>query len=378
MKHLAPYQLFFPIGVLNAFLAIGVWFMQDLNWFSSLVGVPAMLIHSKLIMGGFIWSFITGFLMTALPRMTGTKSVTKAEYSLALFFIFSLMISSWFISSKAFYTLHMGLTFFIIVFAARRILNTQKPIPVFFSHVILALITTLIGAYFYFHNNTLMGLHLYHVGPVLLLVLGIGTRFFSFLSGLPSEFESETSKIKLMLFHASGFLMVLFLYLAGRGKTWAYLALGFLALFYLFQIWKILRPSQRPSPLKWSVRLVALSIPLSFFLCWYKPIMLVTWFHLLFIGCFSIITFSVATRVILAHGSYPLDSEIRSRTLWATLVFLLLGLLFRISYSFVFDPMWKKSFLHLAATFWILALIVWGKNYFVKIFKEGPQTKPSC
>ena len=55
----APYQIFFPIGVLASLLAVGVWFVQGLNWFSS----PVLLIHSKLIMGGFLWSFIVGFLM---------------------------------------------------------------------------------------------------------------------------------------------------------------------------------------------------------------------------------------------------------------------------------------------------------------------------
>ena len=80
MKNLAPYQVFFPIGIFCSILAVGVWFVQDLNWFSA----PAIFIHSRLIVGGFIWSFIVGFLMTAIPRMTGTSGVNIYEFATAV------------------------------------------------------------------------------------------------------------------------------------------------------------------------------------------------------------------------------------------------------------------------------------------------------
>lgn len=370
----APYQLFFPLGVLNALLAVGVWFVADLNWLST----PAMLIHPRLIMGGFLFCFITGFLMTALPRMTGTRSATKLEYLVSLGLMMGLMSTSWIMNSRPFYLLHIFLISFLLIFALRRLPNLQKPVPVFFSHIALALITAIIGAAFYYRYNTMMGLHLFHVGPVLLLILGIGTRFFSFLSGLPSKFENDSSKVHRWIFHFCGLLTVIFLYLAGQGKTWAYLCLSILMLFYLVSIWSVFRPSTRPTPLKWSMRIVALSMPLSFLMCWFQPLMFVAWLHFLFIGCFGMITFSVATRVILAHGSYPLDLEMRSKSLGLTVLFLVMGIMTRISYSMVENLMFKKSLLHLAATFWVLAIIAWSTIYLFKVFKDGPQAKPSC
>src|SRR5690606_11580121 len=130
------------------------------------------------------------------------------------------------------------------------------------------------------------------------------------------------------------------LYLAGRGVKLSYLGLTLLSLVYLFRIWRIQRPSARPSALKYGVRIVAAMIPLSFFLIWIQPSMYVTWFHVLFIGCFGMITFAVASRVTLAHGSYPIDLEMKSPALWCLVVFLTLGIISRTLYGFS-DGLWK-------------------------------------
>lgn len=373
MKHLAPYQLFFPLGILNAILAVGVWFVQNLGWFET----PALLIHSKLIVGGFLWSFIVGFLMTAVPRMTGTLSANNYEYLFASALLMGQTIFSWQLDARFFYANQIVLTLFLVVYSGRRILKMTKPPPIFFSHVGMAMILAILGSYFHFVGNSLMGIHLYHLGAVLLLVLGIGTRFFSFLSGLPSAFESVTAAKLRWMFHGAGISIGAFLYLAGRGITEAYLALSLISLIYLFNIWQIQRPSDRPSALKYGVRLVAAMIPLSFFMTWLQPSMFITWFHLLFMGCFGLITFAVATRVTLAHGSYSTDLEMKSPALWCLVVFLALGIVSRILYGFS-SGLWKTSYLHFAATFWILAVASWCWTFLPKIFKPGPQAKPSC
>ncbi|MFZ3229951.1 MAG: NnrS family protein, partial [Pseudobdellovibrio sp.] len=180
MKTLAPYQIFFPIGILSSLLAVGVWFTKDLNWFQA----PAMLIHAKLIAGGFLWSFIIGFLMTAAPKMTGTNSAKTWELFIALALIFTQILSCWNIDARWFYGTTLILISFLIIFLGRRALSAKKSFPVFFFHVGIAIVLALLGSYYHFIGNSFMGIHLYHVGAVLLLVLGIGTRFFSFLSGL--------------------------------------------------------------------------------------------------------------------------------------------------------------------------------------------------
>lgn len=374
MKRLVPYQIFFPLGLLNAFLAVGVWFVRDLGWLPA----PSLLIHSKLIMGGFLWSFIVGFLMTAVPRMTGTDGASRLEVGGSVLLMAALMILSWGIDPRPFYAVHVALVVFLLIYAGRRLLTAKKPVPVFFSHVGLAMVLALAGAVAHFRGNSFLGIHLYHVGAVLLLVLGLGTRFFSFLSGLASAFEGVTETWKILLFHVCGLLTAASLFLAGEGFASAYLALSVLGLIYLFAIWRVQRPSARPSALKHGVRIVAAMIPLSFFLTWLKPYLFVTWFHFLFIGCFGLITFSVATRVTLAHGAYPIDLEMKSKSLRWTIGLLVAGLATRALYGFAGDVWWGKSWLHLAATFWILGVGVWCFAFLMKIFRPGPQAAPSC
>lgn len=352
---------------------MGVWFVQNLGWFKS----PALFIHSKLIVGGFLWSFIVGFLMTAVPRMTGAGSANRLEYSLASVLLMGQTIFSWQMDARFFYANQMLLVLFLIVYGGRRVLKTTKTVPVFFSHVGIAMILALLGSCYHFALSSFMGIHLYHVGTTLLLVLGIGTRFFSFLSGLPSDFENAASSFARLMFHGCGILMGILLFCAGLGVKDSYLGLTILSMIYLFAIWKIQRPSSRPSALKYGVRIVAAMIPASFFLIWLQPYMFVTWFHLLFIGCFGMITFAVATRVTLAHQSYSIDLEMKSPALWSLVTFLALGIISRILYSYS-EGLWRTSYLHLAATFWIFAVMSWGWVFLPRIFKTGSQAKPAC
>jgi uncharacterized protein involved in response to NO len=374
MKHsLAPYQVFFPLGIMSALLAVGVWLVQDLHWFST----PAVFIHSRLIAGGFIWSFISGFLMTAIPRMTGAVSARPFEYAAAGTLLGAQIISAWFMDGRWFYGINMGLVAFLLLFGGWRLIKAAKRPPVFFSHVGLAMVLALIGGAYHFRGDSMMGIHLYHVGGILLLVLGIGTRFFSFLSGLPSEFENAAGPARRWGFHTLGVLVALLLFACGKGFLAAYLGLSLAALVYIFLIWNVWRPSSRPSALKYGVRVVALMIPLAFFMCWLQPGFFITWLHLLFIGAFSLITFSVATRVTLAHGSYPIDLETKSGALWFFVGFLLLALAARILYG-LSDGVVAKSFLHLAGTCWIVAIVGWCRAFLPRVWKSGQEAAPAC
>jgi len=312
--------------------------------------------------------------MTSIPRMTGTSSSNKTEYMIASILLLGQTVFPWQLDARLFYRNQILLTCFLITFGVLRISRATKPMPVFFSHVGIAMLLALLGSFFYFIGDSRMGLHLYHIGTVLVLVLGLGTRFFSFLSGLPSIFEDTKSTKMRLLFHGSGLLVGVLLFFAGLGHFQAYLALGLVSLVYLLFFWKVQRPSNRPSALKYGVRIVATMIPVSFFCTWLQPTMAITWLHLLFIGCFSLITFSVATRVTLAHGSYPIKIEMNSPSLWVFLVSLSLAIIFRLIYGFS-GILWKSTYLHAAVTFWLCAVFSWSWAFLPRITKSGSQPK---
>jgi uncharacterized protein involved in response to NO len=369
-----PYRLFFPLGWLCALLGVGVWFVDGLHLSSE----PTLFIHLRLITGGFLWSFITGFLMTAIPRMTGTFRATKMEIGLGIILILMQIMTAWrMVDQRLFYQSHAVLVVFLLVFGGGRIFKATRKIPVFFSHVGFAMILALLGDYYHLRGDVTLGIHLGQMGALLLLVLGIGARFFSFLSGLPSEIEEQKSlqdRIATKALPFMGLLLCVGLFFAGRGEKNAYLGLAFLTLCYLVFIWKVFRRAERPSPLKFAVRIAGGMIPLCFFLCWYDPMRFITWFHFIFIGCFSLLVFSVSTRVILAHGGGSMDLEMRNLPLGVFVVLLVLSMIFRVAYG-MSAGLLAKSFLHLALSFWIAGLLVWSVAFLFKMTAKG---KSSC
>lgn len=363
MKNVDPYRVFFPIGLLNAFLAVGVWFLRDLPWLSA----PALFIHGKLIAGGFLWAFITGFLMTAVPKMTGASPASRIEFLIPLGAMAAMLATAWGIDPRPFYFSHLLLVLFLISFVARRHITSNRPAPIFFSHIGLALLLAAAGDVYHAQGYSSMGVMLLQVGAVLLLVLGIGTRFFSFLTGIPSIFESTTQKLPRYAFHTCGVLVAGSLWLAGEGYLWAYAVLSILALVYLFVFWKVQRKSERHTALRYAMTTVATMIPMSFALSWLLPQQFLTWLHLLFIGCFGLITFSVATRVTLSHGAFPVDIEMKSKALWWVVGCIVLAALTRLGYGITTDAWWQKSWMHTAAGFWVAAATIWTVVFLKKI-----------
>lgn len=372
MKHVAPYQIFFPVGILAALMGVGVWLLQSQGF-----QTPMMWIHSRLMLGGFLWSFVIGFLMTAVPRMSGTESASGGEKIFALLLIVAQMGMAFVFDPHWFYGTNALLILFLISFGLRRILKMTKTLPIFFSNMGLAMVLALAGCYCYAISYSALGLWLYYVGPLLLLVLGIGTRFFAFLSGLPSELESSSDKKLKILFHVLGISVALGLVFLGLGSALAALFLALVTLIYILVIWKIFRTSARPSALKYAVRVVAFLIPTCFLLCWLWPDFSIAWCHILFIGCFSLMTFAVATRVTLAHGAYSLEHEIKSKTLWVFLLLVMFALIFRIAYG-LSSGLNRGHLLHIAISFWFAAVLSWCFSFFRRIYKAGELRKPSC
>src|ERR1041385_4903412 len=63
-----PYRLFFPLGILLGLAGVAIW---PLNYFGVITGYWGMS-HAFTQADGFLFCFIAGFLLTALPRFTNT------------------------------------------------------------------------------------------------------------------------------------------------------------------------------------------------------------------------------------------------------------------------------------------------------------------
>lgn len=70
-----PYQPFFFSGLLISVLGVAVWIFFQLGWMSKYPQDA----HAFLMIMGFLFAYISGFLMTAIPKMANAKAAQPIE-----------------------------------------------------------------------------------------------------------------------------------------------------------------------------------------------------------------------------------------------------------------------------------------------------------
>lgn len=93
--------------------------------------------------------------------------------------------------------------------------------------------------------------------------------------------------------------------------------------------------------------------------------------HILFISGFATLIMSIATRVVLSHGNYPVEHEKKSKSLLIGAILLLFSTVFR-SVSSLF-PMHYFHLLGIAGVLFIAGFVVWGSEYVKKIVHKAPK-----
>src|SRR5205085_2688884 len=64
-----PYRVFFPLGVGFGLAGLAIWPLYSFGLTATYSGRSHALVQTD----GFLYAFIAGFLLTAIPRFTGTK-----------------------------------------------------------------------------------------------------------------------------------------------------------------------------------------------------------------------------------------------------------------------------------------------------------------
>lgn len=371
-EKIEPYILLFPTGCLLGFIGLIFWIFFQLSWIQF---YPRSL-HGNLMFFGFLWSFVAGFLMTAVPKMTSTKHAQLIEISVALALIFIQIILNVRNLTDVSVFVFLLQNLFLLFFILRRFLVNRK-VP-FFGFVFLPIgfIQSILGVILLFYTRD-RSLFILFAGEafILNLILGLGSRLIPVISRLPnallpderSKSDSSTWPIVILLlvnlgyfFEAFGFrdfgiaLRVFGSFLAAikllklfiKPVTWSYVGIG----------------------LKTSVVFLILGqiLSLSFFDS------IIAGQHIIYIGSFSIITLLVATRVMLAHGGQSLNYEVSSKRL----IFILILILFATLLRFLVRNDISNFLLSTSALFFILALALWLVKFF-KILSSQKENKNS-
>lgn len=369
-----PYRIFFPLGIFLGLAGVAVW---PLFYFGILTGYWGIS-HAYLQADGFLFSFIAGFLLTAVPRFTGTENPSiRSQFVLALAVLVGsiLMELQWYAIAQTAFLIAYAI---LLILLMRRYINRKAALPETFSLVGVAVLTgmsgTIINALAAWNlidgGWVLAGKRSLTEGMTLLLVLGVGgflgPRLLGFdklpvvqLANSQSTFDKIRSMPLRTLYFIAALIIVLSIVLEYEfGIVWGSYLRAAAATFVIFatlQPWKF--PAVRTT-LSWCVWTATIFVVLGLWLAAILPVYRVDMLHVLFIGGFTLLILAVGMRVTLSHGGHGLKSEQKNWPLRLALTSGTIAMLARAGAPFA--PQSYSEHLMFASLLWILGLGIWG------------------
>ena len=361
-----PFRIFFPLGVLFAWIGVGHW----LTYATGLTSTYSCKFHGLVQMQAFMMAFAIGFLLTALPRRTQTPPVTPIEmWALAAALVVTTVGAiweSWVISELAYAAL------FVLLgqFALRRFIGRaagRRP-PAAFVLVPIAAIQGFAGAVLIaaaeFQNAPEwaggLGRLMVEQGVFLCLAVGIGGLILPLMSGAsppPDLGSSPRERWKAIAYGAAGAAIFASLVLeqVGFERSGPMLRAVVVAIGLGLGggAW---RPPGKAGAHRKLVWLATWLMPTGLIVSGLWPDYRVPALHILFIGGFSLMAFGVATHVALGH----LNME--QLALGRPPAVVILGVAFMIAlFARLAADASNTYFVHLgwASAMWMLGSAVW-------------------
>jgi uncharacterized protein involved in response to NO len=364
-----PFRIFFPLGLFLGAIGVALW---PLFVWHAVEFYPAQA-HVRLMIEGLMGSFIIGFLGTAGPRLLDASPLSAMETSS----LFGLQIVSAVLHLAQRQTagdiVFLTLLLLLIGMIAKRGEAQNDLPPPQFVLVLFGLLNAIAGIFLITAAKSLMngsfanqlGSLMLNEGFVLFLVLGVGAFFFPKLLGgaklEPSDLRIATTLWIRRAVIAARTALVIWISFALEALGWprtAALVRGLITLIYFVRQGHLLEKPSGPPFLAKCFRLGALLLVAGLFLPVILPGYRVASLHLTFIGGFSIILFTVSTRVIIGHAGQSHLFQKRLRVLVAALTLLVIAMIARVGADFI--PPARNSHLVYAALIWLLAATVWA------------------
>lgn len=366
-NHIEPYRLLFPLGIFIGILGVLLWLLFQFGW----IRFYPRAAHGNLMFFGLLWSFVAGFLMTAIPKMTSTKPAQILEISAAVSLSFIQLVLNIRNLTDASVALYLLQNLFLVFFIVRRFL-VHRQIPFFgFIFLPMAFIQSFIGISLFWIGSFDKNLILLFCGEafILNLIVGLGSRLIPVISRLPNALlPTEKTKFKLKLWPLFAFILIntgywieLFgLKDLGLAVKIIGLAIAMIKLFRIFT--KPVTWSYVGISLKISVLMLLVGNFLNFSFLNYS----LAGLHMIYIGGFTLITLMIATRVMLAHGGQTLEYEVSApRIAWVSAMILLSAIL-----RWLAGVQITSLFLSISVLFFITAVVTWSVQ-FIKILNSA-------
>lgn len=321
-----PFRVFFPLGILAAVVGSMLW---PLFYWGAWPFAPHLQ-HPRIMMFGFGFAFVTGFLGTAWPRFLEAEALRRSEVTLlavtwlaaqVLYIENRLQWGDWAFAAHA--------VALLLILVARLRRGRDLPPPGFalaFVSVFMALGTALFWAANPAPDPTLYlaSKLLAWQGMLLLPLLGIGSylfpRFFQSPNQRPLNAPARTRMMGVWL---TALLVILSLLTEGLGHVRLGNALRLAAMI----LWAIMAApaiwrAEAITTRAWGLRMAIGTMAASFLIrtLWPGPGYAIE--HLLLIGGFGLAMLLVADRVTLGHCAPPGIQTPDKSVFWRWIVWL--------------------------------------------------------
>lgn len=305
-----PYRLFFPIGTVCAALGLAVWIAF---WLRPGIGYPGPA-HSVIMMHGFAFSFIIGFLLTMLPRALGVPTAAAGHLLVAVAGVIGGCVAAYIGGSTAAWIGHLLALAALLSFVVSRAGSRASPPPASFACAAAGVLAALAGSAMAVAGTlgapswvAAFGRALDMQAFPLLMILGIGSFLIPKLAG-PHGARIAVGGV---WFNAAIAALMIASYAIEHAPcshdpvlrlriAYALRAL----IFGYFLGWRILPArlhAHAPAYLKSiPIALSCMATGLALPAVW--PVHTLAWLHFVYVGGVLWLTLIVATRVLVGHA----------------------------------------------------------------------------
>lgn len=368
-----PYRVLFPVGVASGCVGIGHWLLYALH----LAERSSSFFHASIQMGAYMFCFIAGFLMTALPRFAAAEPASSVELTAVLGLlglqVVLLSLGVWIGAQLCFGLLLV----FLAVFAGRRFAQRRSGVgpPTEFVWIPIAVILGLLGTVLLIIGQSggpawalAVGRPMAQQGLVLAVALGVGGFMGPRLMGSRallvapvgvSEAQAGAIRRRRILTHlVAGIVFALSFWIEGRGAIRAaYLLRAAVVTAELAWTTRFFHPPAVPD---FYVRLLGVSFWMIVLGLWgagFIPRFRIAMLHLVFLGGISLMTFAVGTMVVMSHAG---EGQALRKPMWVLRV-VAAGVTCAVAARVLADAWAAYHFLFLgfASAAWLIAGVSW-------------------
>jgi uncharacterized protein involved in response to NO len=360
-----PFRIFFPLAFALGTAGVVHWIL----FASGVLEHYLARFHAVTQTQAFLVAFAAGFLLTAIPKRTGTKPASLVEIGALAVLLPAVSLATRLEFDVTGQLAYAAAILVLAQFAVRRFLSRtagRRP-PASFVLVAIALGVGLAGAACSAAGLGLdvpgwvlgLGRSLVFKGVFLCLALGVGAFFLPLAGRGEAAPDLDANRRAPIGYACAGLALVAGLVLedvADHPRLGA-LVCGATAAFVL-AVSGALRPPTRPGANRKLVWAAAWALPAGLLGAAAFPDKHIEALHVTFVGGFGLLAFAVATHVGLGHGGHEAEQQGRP---WSVIAFgglMIAAMVVRASALVV--PAQYFGWLGAAAALWMAGAITWA------------------